>query len=223
MDAALPAPSFGPWPLTLGFLCSVSPGRGLFPGRKPGKKSTLLKGSGGLCNGKPSGFAKQMPRIRAGGCKERPWSATRLPQCPKSPPSALTHPGGNPWAEQRGVRGPPLCGGDRRGRLSYLLCRGAEGGRCAGTRPGGNYSRGNYYSSGMESSDDATLQEWQGCLVSAPGAGLIQPCPVSRSPSPRGRSRILPAEHREWCCSGGFPSRLRTGNFCPAGSVGTLL
>lgn len=83
---SLPAPSFGRRPLALPFLCSVSPGRGLFPGRKPGK-STLLKCSGGLCNGKPSGFAKQMPQIRVGGCTERPLSAGRLPQCPTSPPS----------------------------------------------------------------------------------------------------------------------------------------
>lgn len=76
------------WPpaLNAGGFCSLSPGRGLFPGRKPGK-STLLKCSGGLCNGKPSGFAKQMPQIRLGGCKERPLSAGRLPQCPTSPPS----------------------------------------------------------------------------------------------------------------------------------------
>lgn len=92
---------------------------------------------------------------------------------------------------------PPLRGGGRRGRLSYLLCRGAEGGRCAGTQPGGNYS------SGIVRSDDATLQEWQGWLASAPGApasrqagtGLIQPCPASGSPSPRGASRIFPAVH----------------------------
>lgn len=51
------------------FLLSVSPGRGLFPGRKLGK-STLLKCSGGLCSGKPSGFARQPPEIRVGGCKE---------------------------------------------------------------------------------------------------------------------------------------------------------
>lgn len=90
------------WPLAVnvGFLCSVSPGRGLFPGRKPGK-STLLKCSGGLCNGKPSGFAKQMPQIRVGGCKERPLNARRLLQWPTSPPSPLAHPGGVPWAEQR--------------------------------------------------------------------------------------------------------------------------
>lgn len=59
------------WPLTVKdafFLHSVSPGCGLFPGRKLGK-STLLKRSGGLCSGKPSGFAKQPTQIRVGGCK----------------------------------------------------------------------------------------------------------------------------------------------------------
>lgn len=97
---------------------------------------------------------------------------------------------------------PPLRGGGRRGRLSYLLCRGAAGGRCAGTQPGGNYSSGNY-SSGVVRGDDATLQEWQGWLASLPGApatrqagtGLIQPCPASGSSSPCGGSRIFPAEH----------------------------
>lgn len=74
---------------------------------------------------------------------------------------------------------------------------GAEGGRCAGTQPGGNYS------SGIVRSDDATLQEWQGWLASLPGApasrqaatGLIQPCPASGFPSPCRGSRIFPAMH----------------------------
>lgn len=146
--------------------------------------------------------------------------------------SLLTHtPRGCPLGRAEGSAvALPLRGGGRRGRLSYLLCRGPRAGSALAPSPA--------------AITPAAITPAASC------AAMMPRCRNGRGGSPlflglppaarlrlgsfsRALRPVLPAlvggpESSRlctpgWCCSGCFPSWLRTGNFCLALSVGTFL
>lgn len=170
-------------------------------------------------------------------------STTRLPQWPLPPPrphcllTRSPQPGGSPGLSNGGGSVAPRVAWRQKG-ADYLLCSGEGGGgggegeRFSGTQPSRNYS------SSVVRSDDATPQEWQRWLASAPGArgkcqagmGLIRPrAPRWVLPALVGGVPNLPGydlpTQPAWCCSGCFPSWLQMGKFCLAvsGYVGGTL
>lgn len=99
--------------------------------------------------------------------------------------SLLTHTprGGSPGPSRGERSGLPVEWRRQEGQIELSPVPGAQGGRCAGTQPGGNYSSGNY-SGGIVRSDDATLQEWQGWLASSWGSREPPGCDWAHSAVP---------------------------------------